>query len=560
MEEEDEDDEEGTSSLASTGDTGTSTSAGGDYGGDGLSDSSDFSTNLYTTSWEDCSPRIAQEEGLIYRQAKQVETDESGKVVATGACEDHGGSVSIQKAYGDPCSVVYDYENKKAYEQYQEYGVVDGETITVTTCSNDFTKSYDIYSQNSDCGVRHDFDAGRSIVQEKLYYRNADGEETQITDCIDGSKAYAHYLTDATCSPYIDKVNNTVTLYKRTAYKLGDGTIEYASECRAVDGGTRELFESYCEQKYEHDFTAGQSYYRTRDYYLDDDNNPVYLTECTRSTTTSFPHKYSATGCGVINDDENLQSIVQTSTYIETPDDGEIELKPCGDEGTPVPYTFLGPITKILEITESTTWTVPKGTTSVQVFAVAGGCSGGNGSNWNGGLACCNGGGQNGGTGSPSYTVGWTGMGGGGGAGEQVTQTVLVTPGDTITITIGQSDQDTTFGDLLTARHLYGSLYNGAAGADAGGGPGNGGNGYGTVELAGDTVCGWPWNVNGACKDGSWGSGGIGYGAGGGGGFGPGSPSTTYATAGGKGAPGYMMLTYSVNKYKRGDDTIYIQE
>lgn len=572
VEKEDEDEDEEKNGLVPSGDTGSSTSAGGDYG-DTLSSASDFSTDLITTSWEDCSPRVDEAAGQVCRQAKQVETNEAGETVGTGACEDHGGCVEIQKEYGEPCTVIYDYENKKAYEQYQKFAVVDGETITVKTCSNDFSRSYDIYPKTDGCGIRHDFVGGRSIVQEKLYFMDNAGTETQITDCIDGEKAYAHYLTEATCSPYMDKVNGTVTLYARTAYKLDDGTIEYASECRAIDGGTRELLEAVCEQKYEHDFTAGQSYLRTRDYYINDSNEPVYLTECSRSTTISFPHQYNSNGCGVINDDENLESIVQTSIYIDTPDDGQLEIKPCGDNGVAVPYTYIGVENRTAEFTSSGSWTAPVGVTEVTVFAVAGGNPGGN-PGYDGYTLGQDGGGINGGKGGGSLCgTCWfeAQAGGGGGAGEQVTTMVSVNPGDSVSVTIGGSGQNTTFGSLVTARSGQGLTYGAAAGTNAwdcsaqtgAAGiscPGHGGNGYGTVKLAGDTVCASHWNsttynhptVVGTLR----GLGGLGYGAGGAGGTG----GVGWYTAAGQGAPGYLKVTYSVNKYKRADDTIYIQE
>ncbi len=160
-----------------------------------------------------------------------------------------------------------------------------------------------------------------------------------------------------------------------------------------------------------------------------------------------------------------------------------------------------------------------------------------------------------------------SGAGGGGGAGEQVNQTVNVTPGQTITITIGKSNQNTTFGNLVTARYNYGSMYNGASGTNAVEYhyPGDGGDGYGTAALAKNGSCGsWASYSVMYCSTTTYsfqGRAGKGYGAGGGGGFGNYTKNTlANNTAGGAGAPGYMQISYSVNKYKRADDTIYIQE
>ena len=572
-EEEEDDDEHSSSSLASD---PSGTRAGGDNDDNDLDSASDFSTNLITSSWEDCSPRIDEASGYVYAQNREVETDEEGETVSIGTCQDTGDKVAIIKEYGDPCDIIFDYTNGLAYEQYQKYAVIDGETIQVTTCSNDFSKSYEIYGKTGECGYRHDFDAGVSILQELLYYTNNEGEEIQITEsCVDSDSAYKHYLTESTCTPYHDEANGIIQIYKRTAFKLSDGTIEYASECRAVDGDEREVFEKYCEEKYEHDFTNGISYYRTQDYYLDTNNNPVYLTDCTRSTTTSFSHVYNSSGCNIVNNDEELYSIQYSSICIDPPE-GTIVLKECADNGTVIPYTYVGYENRTKEFTSSGKWTVPTGVTNITVFVVAGGNSGGDGLKWKGwcrydGYDDNSGGGVNGGSGGGSYRCsnckyrsreldcGWLGDGGGGGAGEQVTKTINVTPGNKISFTIGASDQDSKFGNFITARHDYGSLYNGGRGEDATlFNPGNGGNGYGSVKLAKDGGL--------ITKDTSWapdddqvGYGGIGYGAGGGGGFG-GDPQYYGRTAGGAGAPGYIKITYTVNKYKRGDRTYYIQE
>jgi hypothetical protein len=555
--EEKEEDEKEKGGLSPDGGGGGGTSAGGDYDNDGLDTAAEFSTNMITSNWEKCDPRIAQSEGKVYRQSKQVEVDENGEIVSSGTCVDYGGTVDIQKEYGEPCAVIYDFTNKKAYEQYQEFAVVDGETIPVTTCSNDFKRFYEIYSRPDACGVRHDFVTGKSIVQEELFYMNNAGVETKITDCVDSNKAYAHYLTESTCSPTIDRANGKVILYNRTAYTIDDGSIEFASECRPVAGGEKELFEAYCEQKYEHDFVAGQSYLRTKDYYLNDNNEPVYLTDCTRSTTVSFPHIFNASGCDTINDDESLRSTQYTSTSIDTPD-GRVEISPCQENGIAIPYVYIGIENRTKVFTASGSWTVPTGVTSVTVFAVGGGNRGTWGGRWP----------------NPTDTAGGVTNGGktnnqpfqpgnGGGASEQVTQTVSVTPGANISVTIGQSDQNTKFGNLVTARYNYGSSYGGAAGESAvhntdnyGGNGGKGGNGYGTAKLSGDGAIrvGQP-----AFYSTMIGIGGLGYGAGGGGGLND-EWCQGHNTAGGLGAPGYMKLTYAVNKYKRGDDTIYIQE
>lgn len=191
-----------------------------------------------------------------------------------------------------------------------------------------------------------------------------------------------------------------------------------------------------------------------------------------------------------------------------------------GIETLSIPYTTAG------------TWIVPPSVNNITVTLVAGGMAG-------------------------SYGGGDTG-GSGGSAGEIITQNITVTPGDSIGIVIGSSNQISVFGSLLTARSGYGVP--GTAGSPAhscqsvkgstfciAGNGGRGANGYGSVSLAGT---GTGTSLNGFADGGA---GGTGYGAGGGGGAGHGG-------GGGAGAPGYCLISYEATKYQLPDGTVYYEQ
>lgn len=240
--------------------------------------------------------------------------------------------------------------------------------------------------------------------------------------------------------------------------------------------------------------------------------------------------------------------------------------------------TYLGQETRVVEFTSSGTWTVPDTIKNITVLLVAGGGSGGDGGHWDSPKYDGKNGNGNGGSGGPTDAT--TGGGGGGGAGEQVNQNVTVTPGQNISITIGGSNQNSTFGSLVTARYAHGAkggnapnpsdyLIGGSGMCEfwsGGGAGGNGANGYGSAVNAtkggnsgahGYHICLTTINAPG-------GSGGTGYGAGGGGGAGGGARGfgMHYANAGkgGKGAPGYCKITYTINKYQAPDGTIYYKQ
>ncbi len=162
------------------------------------------------------------------------------------------------------------------------------------------------------------------------------------------------------------------------------------------------------------------------------------------------------------------------------------------------------------------TFTVPTGVTSVDAVAVGGGGGGGNG--------ICN--------------QMWAG-GGGGGAGLAYGNSISVTPGQTITVTVGaggnqgpcygygQTGGTTSFGGYLIA---YGGTGGGPAagiggsfGGSAVSGGGHGGNGTGPAP---DGAGGGAGGYNGNGGDGSTGTGGTGTGGAGGGGGGGGYNGT----------------------------------
>ncbi|MCP3967449.1 MAG: hypothetical protein GY718_14045, partial [Lentisphaerae bacterium] len=509
-----------------------------------------------------CTLGIDRENGKVTQFKRLAYKKPDGTTEYLNECQPVG-LFPLDKTYGEPCAVILDFENKKAYEQYREAVTLEDEVRSIADCTNDFINFYEIYGKTSKCEIRDDFTVGKSYVQEELYYTGSDDNDIRISECQDSELSYDHFSTELTCTPNIDLANDKITTFKRVAYYLQSGEIGYASECRAVDDGSYKILEDFCDPKYEHNVITGQSYYITRDYYIKD-ATPIYLSDCLVSTSTSFPHIFNSGGCGLIHDDNALRSIQKTSTHIEPPE-GKVEISPCQDKGVSIPYIYIGTDNRTKEFTASGTWTVPVGVTSVNVFLVSGGGSGGNGANSGSGSK---GAGNNGGQGGYTMSVDQGGAGGGAGGGEQVQTSISVVPGQIIKITIGQSDQNTTFGSLATARAGYGDSYNGQKGGDAYNGPqtgagasqspcvnpGDGGNGYGSVKLAQDSsLSGVPGDYH-QYK----GIGGIGYGAGGAGGYG--KYQTFGATSGGKGAPGYAKITWGAAKYKRSDDTIYIQE
>lgn len=584
---------------------------------DTASGTDNYDSNLITTTWEDCYPRVSELEEKLYLQHQEIQTNSDGTINSTGECADTGQTITASRVWGETdagCPNIYDFDAGLAYFQYIAVAQYNEQEIVVRDCYNDQSQYASIQATSVNCGWRHDFDLGFSVQQEELYYMMG-SSPSYITACQDQTTSYTHYETSMTCDPAIDAVNNLYFPASRIAFTLNDGTVDYATECRVLDGVGYAISEQFCNPKYEHDYLGGTSYYLTKDVYTDGDGVQQPLTECLRSGTTSFPHLTDTDACPIDNDNVNLQTTFYGTLYIDTPDDGILELEACHQIGVPLAYVRVDDYAET-EFTSSATWTVPPGVNEAFVTLVGAGEAGEAGGNGGAARAIA---------GSTTTYGGAGGNGGRGGAAGQVKDNVRVpVAGQTsISITIGTaSGADSSFGSLLTA--------SGGTGYDTIGGPGgnpvcvdgggttctneNGANGFtgstngyggngGTGGVGGtyiDTVNGTCFNGGGS-GGGSGGQGGFGttlltqtatagttgtgniyftpgnpgqpgtrsygYGAGGpGGGGGAGAPGTlTIAPTsspgsggpGGKNAPGYAKIGFTAISYIRGDGTIY---
>lgn len=330
----------GADALGGTGSSG----AGSSYGNSpySLNNNDKLKTDMVTTQWQDCQPRIDRTAATVYAQARRLDITESGKVMGTGSCEDHGTTAPVVRTYDGPCLPVVDIDNRKVYHQFTEAATLAEKVVPVSACTADFTKFDAVKTSLEGCGYRHDFTAGRSVLQEKLFYNDLTGKVVPVRDCGDSTTAYAQYSTKNTCPATIDNVNKQVFINVRTAFMDGNGAEQYASDCKPDGNASKPISEEFCTPKYEHDFVNHVSYYRTRAYYIDATGNKIYVSECGRSATDSFPHIFETGSCGVRNDDAKLMTYWSKVTQINSPTDGIVEIAPCQETNSPTPYAFTG--------------------------------------------------------------------------------------------------------------------------------------------------------------------------------------------------------------------------
>lgn len=402
-------------------------SSGDDWSNSGSG--SDMTTEMITKSYEDCPPRVDMASGAVFMQAKEI-VKQGSEVTSDGRCVDTGTTIPLQKEqcgteadinslqlykkyeysyfdqgtqvkvtgclvdksdfssiptskkYGGNCGVEIDHSKMKVYRKFSTVAYVDGVEVEVDSCTTDYDSSFDLIETSDGCSVRHDFDNKKSYMQTRLYYQNKDGEIVNVQTCQDSSStgySFAQYQTANTCNYYYDSKNGKAFKQERTAYMV-DGKEYYASDCSPVGEGFA-VESEVCSPKYDHDLSTGQSYLITKKFYNDADGTKVYVTNCERSTETSFPISYETEGCDQqYNDDTKYMTWVK-SAFIT--DNGErININSCVPVGTPEPYTYSGTENVTKEFTDDTNdvktnWIVPDGVETVYLNLVGAGSAGG---------------------------------------------------------------------------------------------------------------------------------------------------------------------------------------
>ena len=330
----------GSSASASREFPGASGGAGGsDAASAGTSDAPESANSgVDSTRYLSCAPRIDESAELVYPQQQRIVADHTGAETERSTCYDAGAPIQLVRDYR--CDPVVDIENRTGFASYKLTYSLDGSEVEYQDCRVDNARVITVQTKIDGCSVKHDFIADLSIQQEYLYYTDEQGGENALSGCVDSAVTYAHFATDQTCSPTVDEVNNLAFIQTRIAFINAKDTVEYASECAPIDTDGTSIIEQSCADQYEHDFTVGQSYWRTYTYYLGTRGEEIIVNACQRSTTTAFAHEYDETECGITNDDEHLRTIFQKETFIDTPD-GRIVIALCAESGQTTSYASL---------------------------------------------------------------------------------------------------------------------------------------------------------------------------------------------------------------------------
>jgi len=326
----------------------SSSGGGTSNGSTGGSDSNPTTTNnnltpnvdLQSTEKVACSPRIDEAGGFVYKQEKTI-TSAGGEQISESGCSDTGLNAPITSSRND-CGILPDFDNNRVFLEYKKIAELESENIQVKNCAVDINTPLSIDRSFTDCGVRNDFIANVAIQQEQLsYLEGANKLFLNDGDCGDSTLTYTHYLTDQTCDVTVDSATNTVFIQQRVAYNNNSGQVEYAGDCAPISTNTVTILKEFCADKYEHDFLNNVSYVKEKSYYNHPSNGKTFLTDCIRSTSVSYPHSFQSSNCTVKNDDTALRTTFRRKRFINTNDDGAIEIAGCQDFSNPVAYVPL---------------------------------------------------------------------------------------------------------------------------------------------------------------------------------------------------------------------------
>jgi hypothetical protein len=316
-----------------------------------LSATEDDPTITYETVTDGCPIRVDLSQEKAFVQSK-TQTFSDGVLSEETGCTDSEVSYPIKKSYLS-CPDVVDISAMTAWAQFTYYYADDqGETHSVSECTQDEETPYTITEDEGQCSIDLDFDAALATPQSALIYTNRSGAIVQARGCATSTltapipmtesvsacplshdygakKSYELSLwtyvrsgvtyqaapctetgrvfdhstiyTDATgayvCTPITDLTGKTATLQSRKQITV-DGVPQYITECTPDTSSTAiQATTDGCTDptKWTHDVAAGMSYGQERFWFAKADGTPYYVTACQTSAKT-YPHDHAITG------------------------------------------------------------------------------------------------------------------------------------------------------------------------------------------------------------------------------------------------------------------------
>lgn len=304
---------------------------------------SDSVTKELPTKLEKCEDSFDLATMKAYEQERTDTYDPKFKtVLKRSECINTGTAHNVTKDFDvEACLDLPNYLKGELYRGFQYVYTKSGETKYIDDCVNDMDSPTAITQEIGECVASVSMDTLTANVKKRWFFNDEEtGVKTYVSECMESDESYPVVTTEQSCTPEYLSDLGKVVIKNRTAWKDSNDNWRYISDCRP-SGNEAEIKTEMCSSpKYEHDFVGGQSYPRSRDYYVYNGANE-YINSCSRDTSESYSHSRTASGCASQHDDGNMRSRLLEKTVVNLPE-GLTTIKECQAGSNYIPYTYVG--------------------------------------------------------------------------------------------------------------------------------------------------------------------------------------------------------------------------
>lgn len=299
-------------------------------------------TRALPVAYERCDLSNDFVEMKSYEQSRKIfKSPNLEETVKIFECGNTNKQYDIQKDFDvSMCANLPNYEQSKMLLAYKMFVDYEGAKKYVSDCTTSDDEFLPMAQEIGQCEAALNFTTNLATIQKRWFVKTANGGKEFVTDCVSTATSYPITITTERCIPKVIGDQNKVVLQSQKIWIDGNGNLHEATECRPTTDEIQISKEMCDAPLYEHDWSSGVSYYRSRDYYMKDgDRN--YINECSRDPSSSFSHTETAQGCQVKNNDTNLNSQLYTKVKISV-NGTEHVIRDCTASSSYTPYTNLG--------------------------------------------------------------------------------------------------------------------------------------------------------------------------------------------------------------------------
>lgn len=239
----------------------------------------------------------------------------------------------------EECINLPDYTNKTIALGYKNYYIDGTKNRYVGDCEFDLENKLDIFQVVSTCAASENLTSHLATINKKWHYINSEGATVFITGCLASDETYPIVDTANTCSPQFIASTGEVVVQKRKGWVDGSDVWHYSTNCEPTEDTTAVLKEWCTDPAYEHDLVGGQSYKRSRNYYVYE-GQKIYINGCSRDSTNSYSHVITNADCGVTNNDTSKFTQYKYRRYVII-DGTNISLESCTPDAQKIYYVPL---------------------------------------------------------------------------------------------------------------------------------------------------------------------------------------------------------------------------